>query len=575
MPSHALIGLALVVCTFSLPRVCLSGTPTPGEVSVPDFGPNVLLFEPSTPDMQSRLDAVFAEHERAEFGSERIAILFKPGSYELDVRVGFYTHVAGLGLSPDDVVLKGGVRATAEWRNGNATCNFWRCAENLAVQPATPETPMVWAVSQATGLRRVHVKGNLNLSVDGWSSGGFIADSVIDGIVTSGSQQQWLSRNTQWSAWRGGNWNMVFVGVTNPPSGDWPEKPYTVIEKTPIRCEKPYLHIDREGRFGVVVPAIARDTIGVSWRSESRAEKSVSLDDFHIARADKDTAATINSALEAGKHLLLTPGIYRLDGSIRVRRAGTIVLGLGFPTLVAEKGIVPLVLDDVDDVRVSGILVEAGESESPALIRIGEPGDKARHGENPIVLSDIFCRVGGAANGVARTLVTINSSDVVGDNLWLWRADHGAGAKWESNRNANGLVVNGDDVTIYGLFVEHQQEYQTLWNGNGGRVYFYQSEMPYDPPRQEDWMSGTKRGYASYKVADTVTSHEAWGLGVYCVFNAGPIIADSAIEAPDAPGVKLHHMIAVRLNGKPGSGIGHVLNDRGDPVITTQTSRLK
>jgi hypothetical protein len=59
-----------------------------------------------------------------------------------------------------------------------------------------------------------------------------------------------------------------------------------------------------------------------------------------------------------------------------------------------------------------------------------------------------------------------------------------------------------------------------LWNGNGGRTYFFQNEMPYDPPNQAAWMNGgVTQGYAAYKVADSVTSHEAWGLGSYCYFN--------------------------------------------------------
>src|SRR5207253_7523621 len=141
----------------------------------------------------------------------------------------------------------------------------------------------------------------------------------------------------------------------------------------------------------------------------------------------------------------------------------------------------------------------------------------AAHPNDPIVLSDIFCRAGGAAPGAARCFVTINANDVIGDNFWLWRADHGNGAGWTTNANRNGLIVNGANVTVYGLFVEHCQEYQTLWNGNGGRMYFYQSEMPYDPPNYEAWSHDGVHGYASYKVADSVTTHQAWGLGIYCV----------------------------------------------------------
>ena len=41
-------------------------------------------------------------------------------------------------------------------------------------------------------------------------------------------------------------------------------------------------------------------------------------------------------------------------------------------------------------------------------------------------------------------------------------------------------MVDGDDVTTYGLAVEHTLEDLTVWNGEGGQVYFYQSELPYD-----------------------------------------------------------------------------------------------
>ena len=171
-------------------------------------------------------------------------------------------------------------------------------------------------------------------------------------------------------------------------------------------------------------------------------------------------------------------------------------------------------------------------------------------------------------------MVTIHSCNVVGDNFWLWRADHGRGAGWNLNKNKHGLIVNGNDVTLYGLFVEHNQDYQTLWNGNGGRVYFYQSELPYDPPSSDSWKHGDVIGYASYKVSDQVTTHEAWGLGVYCVFYKTAIVAENAFETPTVPGVKLHHMVIIRLNGVAGSGIKHVLNGTGDSVITQQKAKL-
>ncbi len=552
-----------------------------GNVSIavaagePDFGPNVLIFDPSMPAIQKQIDAVFARQEKSQFGPNRYAYLFKPGSYKLDVQVGFYMQILGLGRSPDDVSITGAVRSKANWMHGNATCNFWRSAENLSVTPTQDNNVNVWAVSQATGLRRVHVKGNLNLSDHGWSSGGFIADCKVDGQIDSGSQQQWLSRNADWGSWRGGSWNMVFVGTTNPPKGNWPDKPYTVVDQTPVVREKPYLTIDDTGHYFVMVPRFSgQPTRGPTWVASETPGKAVPIEQFFIARADRDSAASINAALDGGKNVLLTPGVYHLENSLRVSQPGTIVLGLGYATLVPDHGTAAMTIADVDGAAVGGLLLEAGRSESPTLLEVGPAGSKASHAADPTFLYDISCRAGGAVVGMTSCFVTINSNNVVGDNFWLWRADHGAGAAWAANKNRNGLIGNGNDVTLYGLFVEHCQEYQTIWNGNGGRVYFYQSEMPYDPPSQEAWSHDGVVGYASYKVADNVTTHEAWGLGVYCVFYAAPVIADTAIEVPEVPGVQMHHMVTLRLNGKPGSGIAHVINKRGDPVIKVQRAQV-
>jgi hypothetical protein len=348
-----------------------------------------------------------------------------------------------------------------------------------------------------------------------------------------------------------------------------------VIDKTPLVREKPYLFIDDNGRYSVMVPSLQTGgTQGTTWSAGTTPAAPLPIDRFYLAHPGADNAASINAALAAGKDLLLTPGIYHLDSSIRVTRPGTVVLGLGYPTLVPDKGTAAMEIADVDGVKVGGVLFEAGAANSSTLLQVGEPGSSASHAKDPVFLYDICCRAGGAAAGKATCFLTIHSSDVVGDNFWLWRADHGRGAGWKSNPNATGLLVNGNDVTIYGLFVEHCQEYQTVWNGNGGRVYFYQSELPYDPPSQAAWRHGTVNGYASYKVGDAVTTHEAWGLGVYCVFYAAPVVCENAIETPAAPGVKMHHMVTIRLSGQRGSGMNHVINGTGEAVISTRKATV-
>jgi hypothetical protein len=539
------------------------------------LGPNVYVFDPGMPaaEIGRIASQVFTKMEANQFGRERYALLFKPGTYDVTFNVGFYTHVAGLGLSPDDVHIRGGVNVNAKWMpNGNATCNFWRTLENFAVTPSTTGGITRIAVSQAAPLRRLHIKGELQLfdfnsrGNAGWASGGFLADSVVDGKVVPASQQQWLARNSTWASWQNAVWNMVFVGCTNEPSGEFPNPAYTVVQRTPIIREKPYLTIDASDRFCVFVPALQARTKGVSWASGHTPGKTISLDQFYIAQPDSADAPVINAALAAGKHILFTPGVYQLEESLRVTRADTIVIGLGIPSLIPTNSQPAISVADVDGVTIAGLIVDAGAVKSASLVEIGPQGSTADHSANPTFLYDLTVRTGGPAAGRNDVGLVINSRNVVADQIWIWRADHGAGASWRVNPTRNGLVVTGDDVTIYGLFNEHHQGYQTLWNGNAGRVYMYQSEMPYDVPNQSSWLSGKMPGFASYKVADTVNRHEAWGIGVYCYFRDAAVKAQSAIEAPAVPGVELHNLTTVWLNGRRGSEITHIVNDFGGRV---------
>jgi hypothetical protein len=547
--------LFLTVATAA--RVAAQSLPT-----APDFGPNVTVFNPATPaaKIQSTLDSIFALQETNQFGPARYALFFKPGKYNVDARIGFYTQVSGLGLSPDDVVINGGVRADAHWRKGNATLNFWRDVENMSIVPAGGFDR--WAVSQAAPMRRMHIRGDLVLDDGGWSSGGFLADSKVDGQVRSGSQQQWLTRNSALGSWKGSNWNMVFVGTGRAPTNSFPDPPYTTIDAAPVIREKPFLFVDRRGAWNVFVPALRSNATGTTWNSGKPRGVARPLSEFVIVKPGT-SAATMNAALARKRSLIITPGVYHLDAPLHVTAANTIVLGLGLATLVPDGGASAIEVDDVDGVTLAGLLIDAGPTNSPVLVQIGPAGSSARHASNPTVLSDVFVRVGGAGVGKATRSLEINSHDVIGDHLWLWRADHGNGVGWTSNTAANGLVVNGNNVTMYGLFVEHYQQFQVQWNGNGGRTYMFQNEMPYDVPEQAEWMSGTTQGFAAYRVDAAVTSHEAWGLGSYCFFNKNPtVLADHAFEAPVAPGVRFRNMVTVSLGGGKGT-IKHVINETG------------
>ena len=130
---------------------------------------------------------------------------------------------------------------------------------------------------------------------------------------------------------------------------------------------------------------------------------------------------------------------------------------------------------------------------SPVLLRVGTPHAHKSDPADPTTLNDVFFRIGGATPGKATTSLIVNSDNVVLDDIWAWRADHGNGVGWTANTADTGVIVNGDNVTAYGLFVEHYQKYEVIWNGNDGRVVFFQNEMPYDPPSQAAWMEAPGR----------------------------------------------------------------------------------
>ncbi|MFD5813907.1 coagulation factor 5/8 type domain-containing protein [Streptomyces sp. NPDC127038] len=534
-----------------------------------DLGPNVIVFSPSTAGIQAKLDQVFRQQESAQFGNGRYAFLFKPGTYSgLNAQLGFYTSIAGLGLSPDDTTINGDVTVDAGWFNGNATQNFWRSAENLALSPVSGTNR--WAVAQAAPFRRMHVKGGLNLAPDGygWASGGYIADSRIDGSVGPYSQQQWYTRDSSVGGWVNAVWNMVFSGVQGAPAQSFPNPPYTTLDTTPVSREKPFLYLSGS-EYRVFLPEKRVNARGTTWGNGTPRGTSLPLAQFYVARPGV-TAATLNAALAQGLHLLLTPGIYHLDQPIQVNRAGTVVLGLGYATLIPDNGVTALRTADVDGVRLAGFLIDAGPVNSPTLLEIGPAGASADHSADPTTVQDVFVRIGGAGAGKATTSMVVNSRHTIIDHTWVWRADHGTGVGWETNRADYGIRVNGSDVLATGLFVEHFNKYDVQWYGERGRTIFFQNEKAYDAPNQAAIQNGSVKGYAAYKVGDAVTAHEGWGLGSYCYYDVDPtIVQHHGFAAPNRPGVKFHGLLVISLGGN--GQYEHVVNDTGAPTSGTST----
>ena len=182
------------------------------------------------------------------------------------------------------------------------------------------------------------------------------------------------------------------------------------------------------------------------------------------------------------------------------------------------------------------------------------------------MLADVFFRAGGTKGGNTNVDIAleINSSDVIGDHTWLWRADHGSGVGWNTNTTKNGMVVNGHYVTFYGLFNEHFHQYQNIWNGEHGRMYFFQCETPYDIPNTGAYTNpATGNGWASYKVADHVQWHEAYMLGIYVVMNGAGASIHSSIEVPERTGVKIHHACNVDITNQNNKGFRWIINETG------------
>lgn len=596
-PARAFVAV-LAAAALTVSGMALASTanadpvPSSGSPAVVDFGPNVKIFDPSMPQsqIQATVDAIAAQQVDNEMGTARFALLFKPGTYgtaakPLVFQVGYYTEVAGLGVSPRDVTINGHVdvynRCFAA-DNCIALNNFWRSVSNLTINvtglDGCRSSGNFWAVSQAAPMRRVNITGgNLTLmdyctAPPQYASGGFMADSKA-GTIVNGSQQQFLVRDSSIGLWTNGVWNQVFSGVTGAPVQSFPTPTYTTLGTTPVSREKPYLLLDATtNRYSVFVPDVRTNSSGTTWERGATAGHAIPLSDFFVAKPG-DSVRTINDQLARGKNLLFTPGVYDIDRTIAVKRADTVVLGLGVATLTAVNGAVPLSVADVKGVDVAGIMIDAGATNSPVLLQVGSDR-RGRWRDNgnfsspsdPTTLHDVYFRIGGPHEGKATVALQVNSDNVLLDDIWAWRADHGTGVGWTANTSDTGVVVNGRNVTATGLFSEHFQKYNVIWNGEEGKTIFFQNELPYDAPNQAAWQHDGVLGWAGYKVADSVKTHELWGGGSYIFTNIDPTIhATRGFEVPVTPGVKMHDLLTVQL----GAGtLDHVVNDTGAAVTS-------
>ena len=336
--------------------------------------------------------------------------------------------------------------------------------------------------------------------------------------------------------------------------------------------EKPFVYVNRDGQWKVFVPGWRYNATGPTWTGTQVGE-SLPLSAFHIAREGQDSAASMNAALSQGKHLLITTGRYNLTAPLQVNNPNQVVLGMGLATLIPQNGVNAIETADVDGIILAGLLIDAGPGVSPDLVRVGPVGSSANHASNPIILQDMFIRVGGGDFlGTCETGVEINSNHTILDHTWIWRADHGAYAGYGINNCRNGLIVNGDDVKAYGNHVEHFDQHNVVWNGDRGENYFLQCEFVYDP--DSAWNNGASPGWAAWKVSDSVSGHKFYAGGCYAVFTTeGWDEVDRVFEVPTGRGVELNNILGVSLSAY--GRINNLVNNDGiiAPEGTTAVAR--
>jgi hypothetical protein len=604
--------------------------PSPPAASIcPDassatFGPNVCVFDPSMTQaqIQADLNAISTQQVPvgSQFDSQRYAVFFEPGTYgskanPLVFQVGYYTQVAGLGAMPQDTVINGAVEVfnnlcTPGTSNCNADVNFWRSLSNVTLNVDLPSSPPayappaidaygpycansaeMWAVSQAAPLRRDIINGSVVFqdycASNNYASGGFIADSQISGDLNFYGNQQYMVRNSSIGGANGcpnGLWNMVYSGVEGAPAPAFTGQcqQNTVLAASPATEEEPFLYTDSSGNYNVFVPSLQHNTTGTSWAGGSEAGSSLPLSSFFLATPATSVSA-INAALAQGKNLVLTPGVYNLTGTIVAPHPDTVILGQGFATLVPQAGMPALkVVSDIG-VKVSGLIVDAGPVNSPVLVSVGTPGPASgpqvqQEASDPDTIQDVFFRIGGAESTPTSATVSLqdDASHSIIDDVWAWRADHGNDVGWTLNTGDTGLVVNGDNVTAYGLAAEHYQKSEVVWNGQGGTDVFFQNELPYDPPSQAAWEeSSTHPGYPAFQVGDNVATFQGYGMGSYVVFidTSATLYDQDAFDSPQAPGVQFHNVFGVWIVGS--GGFNSVVNGTGGPVNSTSPGTVK
>lgn len=589
--------MMFITCFVYLLGVLYAAEPNP-----PNWPSSVSIFSPLMPNSEilAVVNAAFAVNGgdprttcgNGQFSNERYAFLFLPGTYQaLDVPVGYYTSVYGLGVSPTDTVFNDGKGVYCEESCGSfstgALQTFWRSAENFHTTSNYAwlvGNGMTWAVSQAAPLRNVKVDHDLLLfeylsefcCAAGFASGGWASGVDVAGSTKFGSQQQFMMRNSKGATFDTPVWNGVFAGVSGAPAArcgfvdtDGNSKQASISNEanTPLIAEKPYITSIDGKTFKLMIPAAQSYVADVAWSASGfKAATAVDFSSVYVTQPT-DTSAIINAKLSKGLHVVVSPGIYHLDSALTLSFENQVILGLGMATLIAPSNGEPCIkVADVSGVRVAGLLLEAGAwTTKGGMLQVGASGSFPGSATNPTVITDVFARVGGPSSGVGPvdTMFLIQSGYTIIDNTWLWRADHGVDGLVYKSQNPvnNGMVVaaGADHVYAYGLASEHTIEDNVVWHGDNGLTYFYQAEIMYDAV-DATW------DHSCYTLGNKVNSHTATGLGCYTFFRDASVYAPTGINTANAAAggfILIDKAVSVFLDGNVNSGLNGTMNADG------------
>lgn len=473
----------------------------------------------------------------SKWGNESFILLFQPGMYDFQGKtlfVNFYTSIRGLGTNPGDTQFSN-VTITVQGMTPTSptatTDYFWRDIENLQVNG-----DMQWYVSQACPLRRIICTGKLSVNNgvnNSWASGGWMSNIETGNSIDNGNQQQFCYKNIKITSGNvqpsnQGTLNIVAINSDiSDTSSCTSQQTVTVLKNIPGYC-KPWLMSD-----GIFLPIQSN----VNGSDLTPGGSVINNKDIYVTYPT-DTVDTINKNIadSSKKAIIFTPGVYTYNQSIIVDRNDFVVFGLGYPIFKATTNLSSIFSITGNNVWINSLILDAGTGNPPSLLSFsGTNGNGKIH--------DIYTRMLMPEVGVVnscQTMITLNQNNTYVENIWLWVADHQNGSKnadWSRMNSPNGLTVNGDNVTICGLAVEHQNDVMTQWNGEYGQCYFYQSEFPY---------AGSVTGNPSYVVNSTVKNHIFKGGGAYFVLWTGtstePSI-DHVMEFPQTSGVTWESII--------------------------------